>query len=84
MAVGGSLHALATTLAVSSKEESLRKEEDKIDRFQLAFMEAEAVGDTRKLEYYHNKIEHHSKKVKAFIDEIDALKKRAVDAGTKK
>jgi hypothetical protein len=80
LAVGGSLHTLATTIAITSKEESLRKEEDKLERFQLAYMEAEACVDTRKIEYYGMMIDRHRKKIKAFISEINGLKKIAISA----
>jgi 5'-deoxynucleotidase YfbR-like HD superfamily hydrolase len=82
LAVGGSLHTLATTMAITSKEESLRKEEDKLERFQLAYMEAEACADTKKMEYYGQLIECHGRKVKVFISEINGLKKIANSAPT--
>jgi 5'-deoxynucleotidase YfbR-like HD superfamily hydrolase len=80
LAVGGSLHTLATTMGITSKEESLCKEEDKLERFQLAYMEAEACADTKKMEYYGMMIDRHGKKIRAFISEINKLKQVAISA----
>jgi hypothetical protein len=74
IAVGGSL----TALAITSKEEALRKEEDKVERLQLALMEAEAVGDARKTQFYTtNLVEHHGQRIGIFVKEIAKMKKAA-------
>ena len=73
VAVGASL----ASLAVTSKEEALRNEEDKVERFTVAAMQAEEDGNERKRKYYERLAAHHENRVAEYIEEIAEMKKRA-------
>jgi hypothetical protein len=64
-------------MAITSKEESLQKEEDKVKRFQMASMEVlEALGDEKKVQFYKRLLDYHGTKVDELIDEIASMKKQ--------
>ena len=71
IAVGSSL----TAIAITSKEEALRRKEDKVERFTVKSMEAEEDGNDRKQKYYEGLAEHHSRRVAEYMEEIEDMKK---------
>jgi hypothetical protein len=75
VAVGASL----TSLAITSKEDSLRHKEDKVERFTVAAKEAEENNDERKRKYYQNLADHHASRVSEYEEEIVAMKENLVN-----
>jgi hypothetical protein len=70
--VGNSL----ALLAVTSKEDSMRKEEDKVERLQLALFDAEAAEDNRKVAYYTQLLEFSRKRINEYLEDLEEMKKR--------
>ena len=63
MAVGSSL----TAIAITAKQEALRKEEDKVERFTIAAMEADEENNEKKRKYYDNLASHHGERVSEYF-----------------
>jgi hypothetical protein len=77
LAVGSSL----ASIAVTTKEEALRKEEDKVERFTLAVMQAEDEGNEKKRKFYETLVAHHGERVTEYVEEIAKMKKVLTDTG---
>jgi hypothetical protein len=70
LAVGNSLAALA----IATKDDLIRKEEDKIERYAIEALEAEERGDHKKRKFYLKLKEDHEGKVAGFYYEIKKMK----------
>jgi hypothetical protein len=73
-AVGSSL----AFLAITGKQDSMRKEEDKIERLQMALFDAETARDERKVAYYSKLLDFSSERIQQYIVElVEEMKRRA-------
>jgi hypothetical protein len=68
--------ASLSNLAISTKEEGLAREENKVERLSLALMEAEEAGDDSKVQFYSKLVDHHGARVAQYMEEIVAMKKQ--------
>lgn len=76
VAVGSSLKSIAIT----TKQDALRKEEERVERMVLALMEAEENGDVRKVKYYEHLTDFHKKRVDEYLEELKQLTAAPEDA----
>lgn len=63
-------------LAIASKQDNMRKEEDKIERLQLALFEAEDDGDSKKIKYYERLLDFGKQRVDAYLEELKEMNMR--------
>ena len=77
LAVGASL----TTMAITSAKEALRKEEDKVERFTYAAMQAEEEGNDKKRKYYETLAAHHGERVGEYLEELKQIRRTRVANG---
>ena len=75
VAVGTSL----TAIAITAKQKGLRKEEDKVERFTIAAMQAEGDNNEEKHKYYDNLASHHGERVSKYLEEIAKMKRAMIN-----
>jgi hypothetical protein len=70
LAVGTSLKSIAIT----SMQDALRKEEERVETCTLALMEADDKDDDRKRKFYSEKIKFHQARVDDYMNDLKKMR----------
>jgi hypothetical protein len=63
------------SIAITTKQEALRKEQKTVHEMNLSLMEAQDAGDERKVKYYRRLVNFHVENVDKYTEQLNELEK---------